>query len=67
MQDLKTTMDNLKLSTMEEDAGGADGEVEMYHRYQPVIAKSQFSEAYTENQTYQQQIEEALARENENN
>ena len=44
-------MDNLKVSTVEDDAAG-DGEVEMYHRYQPVIAKSQYSDEQTENQTY---------------
>jgi hypothetical protein len=65
MTDLKHTMDNLKTSTVEDDMG--DGEVEMYHRYQPVIAKSQYSDAQTENQTYQEQIEEALARKSQQN
>ena len=51
MTDLKHTMDKMKISTVDEDMG--DGEVEMYHRYQSVIAKSQYSDAQTENQTYQ--------------
>jgi hypothetical protein len=65
MTDLKQTMDNLKISTVDEDMG--DGEVEMYHRYQPVIAKSQYSDAQTENQTYKEQIEEALTRKSQQN
>jgi|LauGreDrversion4_2_1035121.scaffolds.fasta_scaffold43391_1 hypothetical protein len=40
MLELKQTLDNLKISTVEDDGGPADGEVEMYHRYQPVIGKS---------------------------
>ncbi len=62
MVELKKTMENIKASTVDSDQGALDGEVEMYHRYQPVIAKSHYSEEQTENQTYQTQIEEALAR-----
>lgn len=65
MTDLKQTMDNLNISTVDEDIG--DGEVDIYHRYQPVIAKSQYSDVQTENQTYQEQIEEALARQSQQN